>query len=391
MARLTCEAKLAYYPTDPNTLRKVIDRCLRFSANGKKRYVLDPCCGTGEALNIFREFSNDSVLYGIELDEGRAKEASDRLDRVLNADAIYNVRKSNDWTSVLFLNPPYGQTSDGDRLETEFIERYARCVIKGGVMVLVINPSSADDKTAKALINYGYKPIVSVYDPNSEDYKRYTQFFVVLQRIDRRFRTDPYGFMRTAFNPVSIDKVIQTEAIEVPSIASQAIRQIEAKPIEVPLGGQTKRAEPIEALARSIEYSSINVQAIRRLEQIEVPSGIAPSLFKEIELPEWKLEELLSKSGLLKRFNALTATAESAVVSVEIPNEGQAAVLVASGALGGKTIGDWLLKGQVVKSSKETTEYDEETGETTGVRTRDEYKTIVYGLNVRTLEFARFE
>jgi predicted RNA methylase len=350
MARLMCETKLAYYPTDPKTLKIVIDRFLRFNGfsnspnasssfnagSNKKTFVLDPCCATGRAVSVFNEVTNASI-YGIELDEERARRANSQLDRLLQADALYGVRKSNDWAGVLFLNPPYGLTALKERLELVFVEKYAQCVTKGGVMILAINPSSLDEKMAAELKNSGYRPIVSIYDPDNEDYKNYKQFFIVLQRIDKKYRYGSSSEMLEAIaNPISIE-------------------QAQAEPIDVALGS-------------------------------------APTLFKEVDLPVWKLDELLSKSKLDKRIEALMSPSSAGRTSIEAPNEGQAALLLASGVLN-QPIGDWLMKGQVVKVSTQTEECDPETGEPTNVVARDNYKTVLFGFNPnpRSLEFARFE
>jgi hypothetical protein len=288
----------------------------------------------GIAVNVFSEVTNAS-LYGIEIDEARAREANAVLDKTLNANALYDVRKSNDWAGVLFLNPPYGLTALKERLELVFVERYAQCVVKGGVMILVINPSSLDEKMAGELKNSGYRPIVSIYDPDNEDYKNYKQFFIVLQRIDKRYRFgSPSEMLEAINNPISINEA-QAEAIE-------------------------------------------------------VALGIAPPLFKEVELPEWKLDELLSKSKLHKRFEALMQPSFGGKTSIEEPNEGQAALLLASGVLN-QPIGDWLMKGQVVKVTNQSEECDLETGEATSVIVRDAYKTVLFGFNPKTLEFARLE
>jgi predicted RNA methylase len=338
MARLASEAKLAYYPTDPVTLKSVIDR---FLVIPKNTHVLDPCCGTGEAVAVFRDYG--SILYGIELDKQRAITAHKRLDNVLNAEAIWGVRKANEWAGLLFLNPPYGKDADGDRLELNFVERFAPVVVKDGAMILVINPSSADEKTARALINNGFQVIASIYDPNNKDYKSFNQFFVILKRIDKKFRADLRDFQNVAWNPKPIDECALT----------------------------------------TIDEGTI--------EALSVPAGKAPSLFKEIEFPSWKLDDLILKSRLHKRFNALMSSAQGANASIESPNDGQAALLVASGALGSKSIAGWLLKGQVIKAQKESCETDPETGEVSAYKVRDEYKTVLYGFNPKTLQFARFE
>jgi predicted RNA methylase len=333
MARLASEAKLAYYPTDTKTLKAVVDRFLTIPENAN---VFDPCCGAGEAVAVFRRCNSSSILYGIELDEKRAIAASKRLDNVLNAEAIWGVRKANEWAGLLFLNPPYGTNALGDRLEFNFVERYGLTVAIGGAMILVINPSSANEKMAREIINQGFQIVASVFDPNNKDYKNFKQFFVVLKRIDKKFRADLQRFQALAWNPIDIDDVS-------PSI------------------------EPIEVLP-----------------------GIAPHTFKEIVLPEWKLDDLLAKSKLNKRFDSLMSSAQGAQTSIESPNDGQAALLVVSGALGNKGVAGWQLKGQVIKAQKNVCDYNEE-GKIAAYKVRETYKTVLYGFNPKTLQFARFE
>jgi predicted RNA methylase len=323
-----CEAKLAFFPTNTATLKRVIDKFLRLQ---ETTYVLDPCCGAGEAVSVFRDYG--SKLYGIEVDEERAKSASLKLDKTLNANAISGVNKSNEWAGVLFLNPPYGTSIMKERLEQEFVNRYGHCVVKGGAMILVINPSSATDKMAKAIKEFGYKPIASVFDPENSDYKNYKQFFIVLQRIDKKYRADPES-LSAMFEPVPID--------EAPD------------------------------------------------DLIEVSQGVPPKIFREYEVPDWKIDEMLKQSKLDKRFANLLATDVIGRVSIESPNEGQAALLLASGILN-RPIGDWLMKGKVSKVATEVVDTDPETGVTTGVSIKDDYKVVRIGFNIRTLEFSRFE
>jgi hypothetical protein len=202
-------------------------------------------------------------------------------------------------------------------------------------MVLVINPSSVTEKMARALVNSGYKPIASVFDPSNDDYKNYRQFFIVLQKIDRNYRSDFWEMKRILFHSIAIDEC-------------------------------------------------------REIEPIAVANGNAPKLFKEAELPVWKFNELLAKSKLHKRFEALMKPNFAGRTSIEEPNEGQAALLLASGVLN-QPIGDWIVKGQVAKVPVETEECDPETGEPTNVVVRDTYKTVLFGFNRLTLEIARLE
>ena len=56
MARLEAQSKLLYYPT-PEHIVKIISTW--FSAEKPVR-LADPCCGTGEALRTFTQFSGHS-------------------------------------------------------------------------------------------------------------------------------------------------------------------------------------------------------------------------------------------------------------------------------------------------------------------------------------------
>jgi hypothetical protein len=147
MARLACESKMGFYPTSILSIQKVIEKTLVIPEN-KEIYALDCCAGEGEAIEMIGQ-EYGCKTYAVELDENRAKETSNKkIDVVLNADALNGVRKSNTWVGLNFLNPPYDISASGSRLELDFIERWGLTTAIGGVLILVINPSSADEKMA---------------------------------------------------------------------------------------------------------------------------------------------------------------------------------------------------------------------------------------------------
>ena len=51
MARLACETKMGFYPTDIKTIQKVIDKTLLLP-EAKTVYALDCCAGEGEAIEF---------------------------------------------------------------------------------------------------------------------------------------------------------------------------------------------------------------------------------------------------------------------------------------------------------------------------------------------------
>lgn len=337
MARLASDAKMGFYATSPETVKMIIERTMDIKEN---TFVVDSCAGEGEMIEMFRK-EYGCYNFAVELNEDRARAASERdIMRVLNADAINGVRKSTKWAGLNFLNPPYGVGADGERLELRFVERWGNTTVEGGVMMLVINPSSADEDMAKKLILSGYKPYWSVYDPENEDYKRFGQFFIILKRVRENFRADLDEFMAVLENPISLD-----------------------------------------------EWEEV--------EKISPKAGMPPQMFKEIDLPQWKMHEYLSRSSLKKAFFDNLRKGSFVGGSIEHPNEGQAAILIASGKLNKQTKladGDEIiLKGTVKKHRVDKAQMDESTGEITKVKRMDAYQTVVYGLKLPQGLFVKYE
>ena len=137
--------KDGYYPTDDATLDGIAE-LLTIESKGCIR-VIDPCCGTGAALQrLCQHLETEVVQYGIELDAGRAEHAQIALDQVLHANTFDCVVGSRSM-SLMFLNPPYGDTVTDqlgmkeqgmDRLEVQFTRRCLGMLKREGVMVLVI-------------------------------------------------------------------------------------------------------------------------------------------------------------------------------------------------------------------------------------------------------------
>lgn len=121
MARLASIEKAGFYPT-PQEETDLI--CSRLTTEpGSKITLLDPCCGEGIALekmaNSLKAQGVDVVSYGVELEEGRAKEAHNHLDQVICSpyeDAIITPQAF----SFMYLNPPYMHFGD-ERAEVVFL------------------------------------------------------------------------------------------------------------------------------------------------------------------------------------------------------------------------------------------------------------------------------
>lgn len=161
--------KAGYYPTDEDTLSRVISALAPPAKAGTLR-VLDPCCGTGAALADIAKGLQDVLevsqsrsqveTLGVEFDRERAWEAKKLLSRVLHAD-IHDVVVKPRSVSLLFLNPPYGfGVSDAanpdrnnldakekaERLERTFLKKTVGTLMPGGVLVYIVPFYALDDE-----------------------------------------------------------------------------------------------------------------------------------------------------------------------------------------------------------------------------------------------------
>ena len=119
--RLAANEKMGFYPTDSNTLSKIMTLFT----------ILDPCCGDGIPLDVFKSLGCHT--YGIELNEQRAKTSLSKGHTVLEANALYGVNRSYKWTGLLFLNPPYMANEKGFRSEVEFVRQYKNHIINAQI------------------------------------------------------------------------------------------------------------------------------------------------------------------------------------------------------------------------------------------------------------------
>jgi len=339
MARLASETKMGFYPTELLSIQKVINKTISFPQD-KEFFALDCCAGEGDAIEMLGAEYNCNT-FAVELDKNRAMKCESKaISKVLNADALNGVRKSNTWVGLNFLNPPYDRSASGSRLEIDFVERWGLTTTIGGAMLLVINPSSADEDMAKALRIQGYRPMFSFYDPDNADYKNYGQFFVVLQREMPNFRASVEKFMEFFKKPK-------------------------------------------------------NINISEDIEKITIRSGSIPLMFKEIVIPRWKIEKNLSKSKLKKSFFDELRNTSLMTNSIENPNEGQSAILIASGALNKELTlenGDRvILKGTSRKKEAQFLEQAHNTEDPDKVKIVEVFKTVVYGLNLTHGQFVKYE
>ena len=108
------QIKLGFFPL-PITEAKRLGNWLNFS---EECSAVDPCVGNGDAFLTL--IAGRSVhAYGIEIDAGRAEQASSLGIQTLHANAM-DVRCPAESVSFLYLNPPYDWEcgeSNNQRLE----------------------------------------------------------------------------------------------------------------------------------------------------------------------------------------------------------------------------------------------------------------------------------
>lgn len=138
IGRLMNNVRLGHYPTDLTHVG-YIARSIAFPANTTVN-LLDPCCGTGDAL-LRLALGSDSRCYGIELDDHRAEQAQQQLYRV-GFGSFFGSNISPGAFHAVFLNPPYlsvlSENGSRSRDEKRFLIESIPLLIFGGLMVYIV-------------------------------------------------------------------------------------------------------------------------------------------------------------------------------------------------------------------------------------------------------------
>ncbi|MFD1609826.1 DUF6094 domain-containing protein [Oceanobacillus luteolus] len=194
MAHIGSKIRSGFFAT-PERQGEYIANLLKTEGSG---LWFDPTCGEGKILSQLAETvpsTNDETeihTYGVELDKGRAAAAKNELTKVVQS-PIEAMVISNNSFSFLFLNPPYDDTmkvDDNTKVERkEYIElnRNTRYLMEGGIMVYII-PSYqfANPKIARHLAtNYEDCGIMSF---SSEDYPDFRQCVFIGHKKKGKFK-----------------------------------------------------------------------------------------------------------------------------------------------------------------------------------------------------------
>ena len=228
MPRLESQAKGQYYPT-PTEVVKMLSVRLEADRlkNGHTIRFLDPCAGTGAALQQLVKSSMSKAgcqTYGVELNGGRAEEAAENLDNILAAD-IFQTAIGNEAFSCLFLNPPYDFNVGGGRAEYTFLERTSRYLAPHGILIYIV-PMAQLSGAARYLSEH-YSDL-ECYSFPDEDFEKFKQ--VVVLGTKKRTRSPSHtaaakiqGWSETRPEALGYR---QSKRLKLPQVANEGIRFI---------------------------------------------------------------------------------------------------------------------------------------------------------------------
>lgn len=174
------DARMGYFPTHPECVRMIASHLIFPESYN----ALDPCCGEGQALKELTKDAPGGDLFGIELDEGRAKEARELGLEVIQGDALTDAIVSQNSFGLMMLNPPYGTNSDGDREELLFLQKEVNYICKNGIIVYVVPEYIVDARLLRLIISRF--SMEAIYRFPEYEYKKYKQVAFILRRSSNK-------------------------------------------------------------------------------------------------------------------------------------------------------------------------------------------------------------
>ena len=155
-----------------NLIDKYIEMDLGFTSGV---VVSDLFAGEGSWLKLFKQLSNNNILIGNELEDGRYETMikDDLIDYHYNK-AFEELQLPKKIINVMLFNPPYGNSNGENN-----VRRYLRMVLdnelmaKEGIIVMVIK--KRDALLCADLITQYCEPKVLCYKTNDEEYELHGQ------------------------------------------------------------------------------------------------------------------------------------------------------------------------------------------------------------------------
>lgn len=175
---------------------------------------MDPCAGTGAAVNGIVEYLTGSDRYSsyqrrylCEMEKTRWEALKDVTHDALHGDAFHvdfaiGSRKGVD---ILYLNPPYDVDRECGRMEERFLERFTPAVAVGGYTVFVV-PYYALAASAQTLASH-YDDVHAYRFPDG-DFEAYRQVVLVARRGSGSIAADASIVARVRSWAASVDGML---------------------------------------------------------------------------------------------------------------------------------------------------------------------------------------
>ena len=182
LGRFMNRVKMGYFPTDLNHV-ELIKQAIAFPETEVN--ILDPCCGCGLALSTLCNDAN-AVSFGVELDEGRAEESQERLNRVA-VGSFFSSRVSHEAFHCIFLNPPYlsVMTEGGGnvRMEKSFLAGSIPHLMMDGLLIYIVPYYRMSEDICRVLCENFYD--ISIYRFADSEFKKFRQIAILGKRKTR--------------------------------------------------------------------------------------------------------------------------------------------------------------------------------------------------------------
>jgi tRNA1(Val) A37 N6-methylase TrmN6 len=201
--RNVARIKLGYYPL-PSSEGVRIGRLLKFPTEATS--VLDPCAGTGAALE---QITNAAQVdrYAVELDAERARQAQTAGLKTIQGN-LFDVHSKVERFSLLYLNPPYDSEvglSGNKRMEFLFLRHTCRWLVSGGVLVMVVPHGRLGDCESLLAEAFTDFRVYRLTDLESERFDQVVLFAVRARIKATAFETNRQSLIRAMWmNPLPL-------------------------------------------------------------------------------------------------------------------------------------------------------------------------------------------
>lgn len=216
------EAKMGAYYTDVGHARR-IGRLFRWP--DEEVCVLEPSVGDGAAVLACTEGCRQRHVYGVELNADTFENYLKDSDQVyaIHADFLNGVRITNGAFSFCFANPPYGENTDGERMERAFIEKMHSYIARKGILALVVPYQTLMDEKGFLKAFFRRFTPMRIYKFDDSEYAKYHQVVIIAQK--NVLFTNPSGAYERFFASIS-------DLSEIPYLPKECevVEQIEVQP-----------------------------------------------------------------------------------------------------------------------------------------------------------------